>query len=258
MRTKSNERKGFTLAEVLITLGIVGIVAAMTMPTLITKHREKATVAKLKKSYSILNQAYLRAINEHGEFKDWGFPGASAGSIVDPETGERKYGDQTIQNSQIFLDIMTEHMSGVKKCYQPSCDISYYDIKTLSGGERIKGMAFNIVDLPDGTSLLGGYIISTTCEPTTLCGDFGVDINGSKNSPNTVGIDIFYFQVNSTNISPYGLSTDIFYDFPRFCDDVTDTSLNNGYACTAWVIYNENMDYLHCDDLSWDGKHKCK
>ena len=32
----------------------------------------------------------------------------------------------------------------------------------------------------------------------------------------------------------------------------------NMFACTAWVLYNENMDYLHCDDLSWNGKHSCK
>ena len=32
----------------------------------------------------------------------------------------------------------------------------------------------------------------------------------------------------------------------------------NGNGCTAWVIINENMDYLHCSDLSWTGKHSCK
>lgn len=40
---------GFTLAEVLITLGIIGIAASMTMPSLIQNHKEKETVAKLKK-----------------------------------------------------------------------------------------------------------------------------------------------------------------------------------------------------------------
>lgn len=40
--------KGFTLAEVLITLGIIGIVAAMTLPILIQKHQEKVTVTKVK------------------------------------------------------------------------------------------------------------------------------------------------------------------------------------------------------------------
>ena len=33
---------------------------------------------------------------------------------------------------------------------------------------------------------------------------------------------------------------------------------NTGRYCACWVIYNKNMDYLHCaDDLSWDGKHQC-
>ena len=32
---------------------------------------------------------------------------------------------------------------------------------------------------------------------------------------------------------------------------------SNGYSCTAWVIFKENMDYLKCDDLTWDGKNKC-
>lgn len=64
-------KRGFTLAEVLITLGIIGIVAAMTMPSLIAEHREKKTVAQLKKTYSTLQQAYLIAISKHGEPESW-------------------------------------------------------------------------------------------------------------------------------------------------------------------------------------------
>ena len=45
---------GFTLAEVLMTLGIIGVVAAMTMPSLIANHQEKVTVTKVKKVYGIL------------------------------------------------------------------------------------------------------------------------------------------------------------------------------------------------------------
>ena len=44
-------KKGFTLAEVLITLGIIGVVAALTLPSLITNYRKKQTVAQLKKVY---------------------------------------------------------------------------------------------------------------------------------------------------------------------------------------------------------------
>ena len=61
----------FTLAEVLITLGIIGVVAALTMPSLIADHREKETVAKLKKVYSTLDNAYMLARNEHCETADW-------------------------------------------------------------------------------------------------------------------------------------------------------------------------------------------
>lgn len=54
---KINMRKGFTLAEVLVTLGIIGIGAALTLPTLITKHRKVEVVTKLENFYSIFNQA---------------------------------------------------------------------------------------------------------------------------------------------------------------------------------------------------------
>ena len=50
-------KAGFTLAEVLITLGIIGVVAAMTIPTLLTHLDNKAAATKLKKAYSVLSQA---------------------------------------------------------------------------------------------------------------------------------------------------------------------------------------------------------
>jgi prepilin-type N-terminal cleavage/methylation domain-containing protein len=50
---------GFTLAEVLITLGIIGIVAALTMPSLMANYQKKAAATRLKQTYSMLNQALL-------------------------------------------------------------------------------------------------------------------------------------------------------------------------------------------------------
>ena len=51
------KHKGFTMAEVLITLGSIGVVAAMTLPTLINNNRNKALETGLKRSYSVLSQA---------------------------------------------------------------------------------------------------------------------------------------------------------------------------------------------------------
>ena len=66
------KKNAFTLSEVLITLGIIGVVAALTMPPLITKNREKETVTRLKKAYSALQQAFLGAAAEDGSPDNWG------------------------------------------------------------------------------------------------------------------------------------------------------------------------------------------
>ena len=52
-------KNGFTMAEVLITIGIIGLVAAMTLPTVVNKYQERVTVTKVTKFYSIMNQAIL-------------------------------------------------------------------------------------------------------------------------------------------------------------------------------------------------------
>jgi len=63
---------GFTLAEVLITLAIIGIVAAMTIPTLITEYKEKQTISQLLKVYATLSHAFKMAEAEHGSLETWG------------------------------------------------------------------------------------------------------------------------------------------------------------------------------------------
>lgn len=61
---------GFTLAEVLITLGIIGIVAAMTLPTLIQNYKNRVVETRLKKFYSTMNQAVLMAEAQYGDKKN--------------------------------------------------------------------------------------------------------------------------------------------------------------------------------------------
>jgi prepilin-type N-terminal cleavage/methylation domain-containing protein len=58
-------RKAFTLAEVLITLGIIGIVAALTMPSLVADYKKKVAITRLKKFYSVHMQSYnMLSVNE--------------------------------------------------------------------------------------------------------------------------------------------------------------------------------------------------
>ncbi len=64
-------KKGFTLAEVLITLGIIGVVAAMTIPTLAANVQKKQTAAKVHKFYSLINQVVRLSIADNGDPSGW-------------------------------------------------------------------------------------------------------------------------------------------------------------------------------------------
>lgn len=66
-------KNAFTLAEVLITLGIIGVVAAITMPTLISNHKKRVVETKLQKAYSMIAQAMKFSENEHGDSDMWDF-----------------------------------------------------------------------------------------------------------------------------------------------------------------------------------------
>ena len=67
-----NDKKcAFTLAEVLITLGVIGIVAAMTIPQLITSYKKKVTIERLKTTYSILSQAINMSKEKNGDIDTW-------------------------------------------------------------------------------------------------------------------------------------------------------------------------------------------
>ena len=61
----------FTLAEVLITLGIIGVVAAMTMPSLMQNYKRQQATARIKKFVSVINQALISAENDLGPREDW-------------------------------------------------------------------------------------------------------------------------------------------------------------------------------------------
>ena len=70
----NNKQKfAFTLAEVLITLGVIGVVAAVTMPTVVANYQKQAAAMKAKKFYNMMNNAVNRSIVDNGDVNTW-FP----------------------------------------------------------------------------------------------------------------------------------------------------------------------------------------
>lgn len=179
---------GFTLAEVLITLGIIGVVASLTIPQLIANHQKKVTVTKLKKAYSIINQTMLWAINEHGDYKDWDDP-----LVIGSEKFFNKYISPYINNA-LLCD--TDRQS--KKC-------DYYGIGGLqygSGFHNFNGQmsGFNPYGsnsvtflLPDGTTIIYYFYFGDYLKSSQVL----IDINGPQ-KPNAIGKDVFAFNRTDT------------------------------------------------------------
>jgi len=246
---RANKRTAFTLAEVLITLAVVGVVAVLTLPSLIQKQHEKETVAKVKKAYSILSQAYLRANAEFGSFDQWGIT-----------TGIYKK-----KSHIIFGNNMKKFMKLTKDCVGKSDDFTDKNC-------YIKGSSSNInyqsrVVLSDG-SVIGFSMFSNDCRhvyatsgKANTCGVITLYTNPKKKAQSGKNVFNFFITKEGT-VVPEGAPNGA-HKFNRACNKnivapYSSYSSSNMYGCTAWVIYNENMDYWHCDGLDWGGKTKCK
>lgn len=229
----------FTLAEVLITLGIIGVVAAMTIPTLIQKHEERVTVVKLKKMHSTLAQAYL--MNKAHD-------GVTLGvSQIDNDSAAKEIADVFVPYLKIHKDCKNTEkgcmFSGTYKHKNGNAHAKY----------DVGGAGAYRVLLADGASIWFRRTKSTnnTTGAITYYDTIYYDLNGPKD-PNIWGKDLFYFQILNDTIVAVG-DENTLNPFSTYCK----ASDSTGQGCAAWVIKNGNMDYLHCNYLSWDGKHKC-
>lgn len=254
----SRKNLAFTLAEVLITLGIIGVVAAMTLPILIQKNQEKETVAKLRKFNTVMNQAYLSAINANGEVADWGLSKAGVTGLTEEEEV------MGVVARDVFWDKLAPYLKINSRCRFVDSTCQQYDRYSLDGMQFwyfVPRLTF-----ADGTTIVATTVLDEACGRSygtskllkNVCGEIMVDLNGPK-PPNATGKDVFVFIYTKYGIVPDGMpdAYESKITFEKFCNLGMPNKIN-GYGCAAWVIYNGNMDYLHCNDLSWNGKKKCK
>ncbi|MBQ8168022.1 type II secretion system protein, partial [bacterium] len=228
---KGREKQAFTLAEVLITLAIIGVVAAMTIPTLVSNYQEKVTVTKVKKIYTTLANAYQLYINDNGEPGDFNY---------DEEGAVKSY------------KIFEPYLKIAKDCGTLSGDgCMYTSLYLLKNGDNAAYYAdsnlYYKILLADGASLwVRGHAINTTMPETNSYLSILYDVNGTA-GPNKWGYDLFDFRAYvNKGILPVGVVEND-YSFEEYCAPQN----SKGYGCTAWVIHKGNMDYLKCDDLTW-------
>jgi len=226
-RRAREKRAAFTLAEVLITLAIIGVVAAMTIPTLISDYQEKVTVTKMKKMYSTLKNAYALYLVDHSPQK---FPYTADGA------------------TQAF-EIFKPYLKIAKDCGTASGDGCLYTGTYFTKNGNVAGIYANASQhykflLADGSSLM---IRGDSSENTNLQMAIFYDVNGPA-GPNKWGHDLFQFAVYNDGVSIEGGS-----GFEGNCAP----SDGAGYNCAWWVITKGNLDYLKCPGELTANDSKC-
>ncbi len=243
----TSQKSAFTLAEVLITLAIIGVVAAMTIPTLMTSYKEKTTVSHLNKLYATLANALQLSIAEYGPVSTWGLNSTNAnvdedGNILLDYTGARLIANRLMKHMRVLkVCEVGEICKNVKECF---LDNTCSEVKPLAA--EYEGTIFI---LQDGTLVSMGW--------TQTNGQFDIRFTLPTNGTAYHGKSIFYFHYENDRLYPDGWKGAPGNNtFENRCNVGTN---QNGRGCTAWVIQNKNMDYLHCrDKLSWTGARSCK
>ena len=192
---KNCYRLGFSLAEILITIGIIGIIAAITIPFLIQNYQKYITVNRLKKEYSVISNAFVTSQEENGEMNTWGM--TAMGSVNDgPKVLVPFFQNYIIK----YLDIVDDCGYNCKK-------------QTKVKRYRLNGMDWNwdnyfyyIIYLKDGSVV--AFMVDNDSVVWSYVKIF-VDINGDR-GPNVSGKDVFTILLDpngNSAIKLYGIDT---------------------------------------------------
>lgn len=104
LEPSNNKRFGFTLAEVLITLGIIGVVAALTLPTLISKYKKHVLAVQTQSTISILENGFRQMMANDG-----------VDSLLDTEAFKNTYSNENPAGCQGY-DVDEKIFSDVNEC----------------------------------------------------------------------------------------------------------------------------------------------
>ncbi len=169
----SLKRTAFTLAEVLITIGIVGVVASLTMPSLIANYQKQQVVTQLKREYNVISNALRAAQADYGDYEEW-------------ELGQAG----TIQSASDFADnYLLPYLSVLKKCGTETSGECTYEYTALNGSSGRSLAKYSRFILNDGAMIFVSTS-STSVFPKLIY--INIDINGNK-KPNKMGKDLFVF-----------------------------------------------------------------
>lgn len=241
MGSRHFKKLAFTLSEVLLVLSVIGVVAALTIPTLTQKMGSSQNTAKLKKTYSTLSQAFNQILLDDG--------GSTAGNSM-------LWGTNAMPSN--VMNAFGTKMSFIKSCngsgggcwyttaithLNPSLGVWTSNPDSSTNAKAV---------LPDGTLLMiGTYANSCTSDYSTLndgnpldakvCGLIRADVNG-VGGPNTVGRDIFWFWITQSGIYPWGTSYETSVQYRATDCNPNDATNGQGYGCAGKILAEGTMN----------------
>lgn len=223
----------FTLAEILIVVSIVGIVAELTLPALIQNAQEKAIVSNTQKAFTVFSQAIKMSVIENGPIETWG-----------------------CADNSCWFNKITPYLQVAKNCglnTGQGCfpSVMYWRLdKTAGQGNWDTAATYPKARLTDGMSFFTQHINSNCLSIVTgnannlalnnVCSYIFVDVNGN-NQPNTCGNDFLMFWVTKYGVVPGGTPDDTANPLSSTCSNKSGI----GYGCAAWIIYKQNQAYLN-------------
>lgn len=213
-------RAAFTLAEVLITLGVIGVVAAMTIPQLMSAYKAHKLRTQFLKSYSTVQQAFKQM------------------EANDESTDPSSYGGRS------FYRTIMKYFNGAKNCADNRTLTCY----PFDGGYKsLDGCPITDYMFDDGQiALLDGTLLMF--EDSGIQGQgtsvlVTVDINGYLAPPNRWGVDLFTFQLVDGALVVAGDLKSSYKDPDAYCD-ITKKSGMNGLTC-AYKAKNDSDYFKH-------------
>lgn len=221
MKTK----KGFTLAETLIAMAILGILTAITVPTLITTTNKITYVDGLKRAYLTIKTATDKiALNNNGSM-------VNIVSNGDSIPLRDKYCSQ--------LNCIKKCDYNVTGCFHSQSEMKLLNNQSILGtyNPTISSWHAASAILSNGMTLV--LYADDFTPASTSQGWLAIDVNGFK-KPNILGRDVFSFEFTSTNIKPNGSKWNP--DYTVYCDPAS-TDDENGAYCSSRVLSEGGMNY---------------
>lgn len=184
---------GFTLAEVLTVVAVLGIVSALTIPTLIRDISDKQHKAAFKKNYSVIAQATKMVKADNG------------GTLVGAFNSYGNMKDKYLPYLKYVKKCDTQ--SSLNKCWHNAEEYYLLNGNPSSNGSSAPGLVLN-----NGAFIIFTYEESDCTKANgslgNLCGSIKIDVNGFK-KPNTIGKDIFSMHIiKGKDTLPFGVPED--------------------------------------------------